>query len=197
MKKESRSYRTRTGQTQSGSSLIAVLLVLLVVSLLGAAGAQIALMAERSSRNDRDMQIAFQAAEAALKDAELDMTNSSRSAIFTDLISSQFIPGCGTSGTTLGLCAQSTSGKPAWLTVNMGASGSAVVPYGQFTGQTFASGGVGIQPVQPPVYLIEQVPDPSSFDKATGTQPMVYRVTAMGFGPRPEIQAVVQMIYRV
>jgi type IV pilus assembly protein PilX len=182
---------------QSGSALIAVLLVLLVVSILGVGGAQIALMGERSARNDRDMQIAWQAAEAALKDAELDMTTSSRSAFFNDSNSSNFIQGCGTTGSTLGLCAATVAGKPAWLTVNMADSAAPVVPYGGITGQVFASGVTGIQPVKPPVYLIELVPDPSSFDQATGAQPMVYRVTAMGFGPRPEIQAVVQMIYRV
>ncbi|MBC7719609.1 MAG: hypothetical protein H7Z77_07440, partial [Chitinophagaceae bacterium] len=49
---------------QQGASLIMVLIVLTVVSLLGVAGIQISMMSERGARNDRDQQIAWQAAEA-------------------------------------------------------------------------------------------------------------------------------------
>jgi type IV pilus assembly protein PilX len=62
---------------------------------------------------------------------------------------------------------------------------------GTFTGRTFATGNVGVQPAQAPRYIIELLPDP--FDNKS----VVYRVTAMGFGPRVDIQAVLQMIYRV
>jgi len=47
---------------QTGASLIMVMLILIVVSILGVGAAQIALMSERSARNDRDMQIAWQSA---------------------------------------------------------------------------------------------------------------------------------------
>ena len=65
--------RTRLHHQQSGMSLIMVLLILVVVSLLGVGGAQIALMSERGARNDRDLQMAWQAAEAGLIDAENDI----------------------------------------------------------------------------------------------------------------------------
>ena len=58
---------------EHGVSLIIVMIVLAVVSLLGVAGIQISSLGEKSARNDRDLQIAFQSAEAAFLDAEYDI----------------------------------------------------------------------------------------------------------------------------
>jgi len=180
---------------QRGASLIMVMMILIIVSLLGIGGAQIALMSERGARNDRDMQIAWQAAEAALIDAEFDLTNpaAGRQALFDGKNRTAFLPGCGTSGTSVGLCAITTSGKPAWLTVDFtDTSNSApTTPFGLFSGRTFTTGTKGVQPAQAPRYVIELVEDPRD------NKSVVYRVTAMGFGPRADIQAVLQMIYRV
>jgi len=67
------------------------------------------------------------------------------------------------------------------------------VALGTFTGKTFAAGGIGVQPAQAPRYIIEVVPDTIG----SRSEPnYLYRVTAMGFGPRSDIQAVMQMVYR-
>jgi type IV pilus assembly protein PilX len=58
---------------QRGFSLIVALMMLIVIIILGISGSQMAINEERGSRNDRDRQIAFQAAEAALKDAEQEI----------------------------------------------------------------------------------------------------------------------------
>ena len=199
----------RCGAAQRGASLIMVMLVLVVVSLLGVGGAQIALMGERSARNDRDQQVAWQAAEAALIDAEADMIDptasptTTRQAVFDAKNQIAFYSGCGTatSATTvksLGLCALNTdrTTKPAWLTADFTITGSTAMTteYGQFTGRSFAAGGKGIQPALKPRYVIEVIPDPYG-DKSDPK--FIYRVTAMGFGPRADIQAVLQMIYRI
>lgn len=185
-----------------GASLIMVMLILVVVSLLGIGAAQVSLMSERGARNDRDQQVAWQAAEAALIDAEADMidTSSTRKisakSVFDSSNQSVFISGCGTSGMSIGLCDLALSGKPAWLTVNFTATGSSAptTAFGTFTGRTFAAGGVGIQPSKVPRYVIEPIVDPIG-DKSNPTY--IYRVTSMGFGPRDDIQAVLQMIYRI
>lgn len=178
---------------QQGASLIMVMMILIIVSLLGVGGAQIALMSERGARNDRDMQIAWQAAEAALIDAEFDMTDaaSARKAIFDGKNRTAFVPGCGTSGTSVGLCAVTASGKPAWLTVDFTntSSSAETTEFGAISGRDFPVG-AGVQPAMKPRYIIELVEDP--LDKKS----LVYRVTAMGFGPRTDIQAVLQIIYR-
>ena len=185
---------TRINNRQNGASLIMVMMILIVVSLLGISGAQIGLMSERGARNDRDMQMAWQAAEAALIDAEFEMADATatRKDLFDGKNRSAFLPGCGTSGASVGLCAVTTTGKPAWLTVDFtNTSGNArTTAFGTFSGRVFKSGNLGVQPAQAPRYIIELVEDP--LDKKS----VLYRVTAMGFGPRADIQAMVQMIYR-
>jgi type IV pilus assembly protein PilX len=186
---------------QRGVSLIIVLLLLVIVSILGVGAAQIATMGERSSRNDRDMQVAWQSAEAALMDAEFDIHGpvaSSRRAVFTNMANTNaFVSGCGDSGNSKGLCTLETAGKPAWLTVDFTATTSAkTAAYGDFTGRTFPAGATGIQPAKAPRYVIEPIEDPANRDISGSTTSYIYRVTAMGFGPRDDIQGVVQIIYR-
>ena len=192
---------------QSGASLIMVMIILTIVSMIGIAGIQISTMSERGARNDRDYQIAWQSAEAGLMDAENDLFGpgtSTRRGLFgptTNL--SAFVDFCGTSGNSRGLCTVAITGKPAWVTASFTATGNSAptAEYGEFTGRSFTAGGTGIQPARKPRYVIEPIEDSSgigSTGRKLGTEDpkYVFRVTAMGFGPRTDIQAVVQMIYR-
>lgn len=190
---------------QRGASLIMVMIVLTIVSLLGISAIQVSMMSERGARNDRDQMLAWQSAEAGLMDAENDLFGpgtSSRRATFTpDTNSLAFIDGCGTTGNSKGLCRLVTAGKPSWLTVDF-TNTSASAPttaYGTYTGRTFAAGGAGVQPAQAPRYIIEAIKDPGDTNAlmCKGDEcKYVFRVTAMGFGPRADIQAVLQMTYR-
>ncbi len=192
---------------QAGASLIVVMIILTVVSILGIAGIQISTMSERGARNDRDYQIAWQSAEAGLIDAEIDLYGpgtSSRRSVFTPQTSlSSFVNGCGTSGNSQGLCNMSTSGKAAWLLPDFTLTGNSAptTEYGTFTGQTFQAGSSGFQPAKKPRYVIEAIADSfgagsASRDRSDPSPKFVFRVTSMGFGPRDDIQAVVQMVYR-
>lgn len=192
---------------QAGASLIMVMIILTIVSMLGIAGIQISAMSERGARNDRDYQIAWQSAEAGLIDSEIDLYgpgSSTRRGIFTPQTSSiSFLDGCGTSGNSQGLCSMSTSGKAAWLRPDFTLIGTSAptAEYGAFTGQTFQAGSSGFQPSKKPRYVIEAIPDSfgagsASRDRSDPAPKFVFRVTSMGFGPRDDIQAVVQMIYR-
>lgn len=183
------------------------MLILVVVSILGVGGIQIVMMAERGTRNDRDMQLAWQAAEAALVDAEFDIdglpasSTSKRNNIFllskTD--TAKFIENCGNSGQSIGLCTLNSTGKPVWLTVDFTATGTgaATTNFGQFTERQFPSGTAGIQPAKPPRYIIEPIPDPNYSRTSEPTDmKYIYRITAMGFGPNANTQAVLQSVYR-
>ncbi|MFM9923999.1 PilX N-terminal domain-containing pilus assembly protein [Variovorax sp. H27-G14] len=186
---------------QRGVSLIIVLLLLVIVSILGVGAAQIATMGERSARNDRDMQVAWQSAEAALMDAEFDIHGpgtTDRKAVFTDMANTNaFVSGCGDSGNSKGLCTLVTTGQPAWLAVDFNATTNAkTAAFGDFTGRAFPAGDTGIQPFKAPRYVIEPIEDPSNRDISGSTTKYIYRVTAMGFGPRADIQGVVQILYR-
>ncbi|MFM9901514.1 MAG: PilX N-terminal domain-containing pilus assembly protein [Polaromonas sp.] len=198
---------TSAAHLQNGVSLIIVMIVLTVVSLLGVAGIQISSLAEKSARNDRDLQIAMQAAEAALLDAEFDIIgpgSSTRRAVFDD--DTAFVEGCGTAGNSRGLCLLRTAPniKPAWLTVDFTVTGNnaATTEFGAFTGRSFASGTAGIQPSKLPRYVIEPMnttvgaSEARSRDEKTQGAYKLYRITAMGFGPRDDIQAVLQAVLR-
>ena len=193
---------------ESGTTLIMTLLMLIVVLMLGTASAQMALQGEKSARNDRDHQIAFQAAEAALIDAEMDIEHSpdplrSRSHLFTaeglqdlsDAVEGEC--GAGEANVLLGVCRQlQRETLPAWSKIDFLASGATMVsvPYGHFTGQSFQTG-VGVLPVAPPRYLIEYLPYRSPGQSAEQVE-YVYRITAVGFGVRETTQVALQSFYR-
>lgn len=200
---------------QQGFSLVTVMIILIVVSLLGVAASRAVQLGERSARYDRDWQIAYQAAEAALLDAEFDIrgpnTHSCREPSSTcsdervDWFANDsregFIAGCGRAGATRGLCKSTPDGAtPAFYSVDfLDQSESAQsVRFGEFTGRTLPSNkelGRGAQPAMLPRYIIEDIPDQPAGSSASSKRVM-YRVTAVGFGPRRETQAMVQMYFR-
>ncbi len=215
----------RKGKPRSahrGVSLVIVLLLLVIVSMLGVASMQISMMGERGARNDRDMQLAWQGAEAALVDAEVDLMgpNSAGSSRTAAVLAGPMVPdsGCSTTGTWRGMCNASTAGstKPTWLTVDFTSASSAAIPLGTFTGRLYphagAADGQGVQPAFDPRYVVEDVSSADASNLGGGmvtanytsaamagtkaSAGRLYRVTAMGFGPRSDIQAVVQAIYR-
>jgi len=55
---------------QRGAALVVALIMLLVMTVLGIAAMQVTRMEERMAGNSRDVNLAFQAAEAGLRDAE-------------------------------------------------------------------------------------------------------------------------------
>ena len=192
---------------QRGASLIVSLLMLVAVLLLGISAAQLSLQGEKASRNDRDRQIAFQAAEAALQDAEMDIENSpdakSRSTLFSENpVIANFIDGCGAgdSNVNLGLCTTASPGSsPVWLTVDFtdaGASTTKSVPFGNFTGQTMQTG-KGSLPSKLPRYIIEVLGyNAAGAVTDAESKKYFYRITAMGFGVRESTQVVLQAFYR-
>jgi type IV pilus assembly protein PilX len=185
-----------------GFSLITTLILLVVVTVLGIGASQMVLLSERSTRFDRDQQIAFQAAEAALEDAEFDIRGpnasaNQRMAQFSASTDVGFIEGCGT-GLLQGLCLPSAAGqKPVWYTVDFTdiSANAPSVEFGKFTGRTFSTGTSGARSEIPPHYIVEVMPDATP-GGSQSTKRFLYRVTAMGFGPRRETQAVLQIIFR-
>ena len=184
-------------QRQRGFSLIVALMMLIVIILLGVSASQMAINEERGSRNDRDRQLAFQAAEAAIKDAEFEIYGSTvlcnlpglvargrmRSSGGTSTCFNQdyvigYVPGC-SAPPNAGLCLNDPA-TPAYLDgTNVdflkdatGAGNNHTVAYGQYTGRPFAAqttSGLSAQPISayPPRYIIEAIPKNTSIDSAT------------------------------
>jgi type IV pilus assembly protein PilX len=187
---------------QRGVTMIVVLLMLVLVSMLALVAARFSILGEKSARNDRDRDIAFQAAEDALLDAEKDVLHpgpipapGNRNSLFGRDSQLHFQPGCGIN-TERGLCLPNDIAiKPIWLTVDISASSTTSVQYGTYTGQTYPSGLV--LSVRPPRYIVEVIPDiqaDSGQDAQQGCY--IYRVTSFGFGVREETIVSLQNILR-
>ncbi|HVL76104.1 MAG TPA: pilus assembly protein [Noviherbaspirillum sp.] len=188
------SFRSRR---ELGAALIVALMMLVGVLALAVSAAQIAIQAERAARNERDRHVAFQAAEAALLDAEMDIEDGgSRSGLFAHDSIDGFEAGCGTAGDARGLCLRAAAGTPVWLAMDFLDPDSAAVDFGSFTGKSFP-GGSGPLPARPPRYLIEVMPFNRAGEGATVEDiTYFYRVTAIGFGARDSTQVVLQTFYR-
>jgi type IV pilus assembly protein PilX len=189
-----RRWRLRRPGRQRGVTLIVSLVLLVVVLLLGAASAGMELMGEKAARAERDREVALQAAEDALMDAEHDIDGAvaERAAALEE--PAGFAPGCGT-GPALGLCARQAVGDlPPWQTVDL-AAGDAAVPLGRFTGATMETG-EGVLPLRRPRYVIERLPYHRPGEEVGAAPRYFYRVTAIGFGSREETQVVLQTAYR-
>lgn len=196
--------RRAGGRRASGFSLIMVMLLLVVVTVLGVGAAQLSLVNERGARNDRDNEIAFQAAEAALIDAELDILGpnaspAARLCLFNNKDVAPFVEGCG-SGANLGLCAPSEPGTtPAWMTADLSSSSSSKtsVAYGTFTGQTYVVG-KGATSAALPRYIVEVMRNNGGWqgnrleNASAGNATNIFRVTAIGFGVDADTQVVLQ-----
>jgi type IV pilus assembly protein PilX len=185
---------------QRGISLIVVMIMLSAVFIIVAFGSRLTLLGEKSARNDRDRQIAFQAAEAALSDAEIDLmgpnaaTNSRVCAIYSrkfDL----FAEGCGNDTTMRGLCSTNTSATtPLYKAIDFEDSSSSrkFVTLGEFTGRNvgFSTGNSAL-PAQLPRYIVETIPFniPGSSPNAKA-----FMVTAIGYGLSQQTQVMLQSV---
>lgn len=179
------SYRTPALRGQRGSSLVIALIFLIVLTILGLVSVRSSTMQERMAGNDRDRAIAFEAAEAALRDAELDILRNLTP-------ESPFDAAC-----TNGLCLPSTVATPNWQLVPWAGATSRV--YGVASG----SGAYPLDVAQPPRYIVELLPDlPAGAGnslnanvRSSTSGGTAYRITARGWGRRGTTQVMLQSVY--
>jgi type IV pilus assembly protein PilX len=183
--------------SQRGATLFVTLCLVMVLMMMGISAVRTALNAERSARGDRDRQIALQAAEAALEDAERDIEGGAsqgakRAAMFAPGSSAGFVNGCG-AGANLGLCLR-TADAPAWQSAGLDEEGARTVQYGRFTGAAMAHGS-GALPARLPRYVIELMPYARAGHDAGTRIGNFYRITAIGFGASAATRVVLQSFY--
>lgn len=166
---------------QRGIALVVSLVLLIMVMLLGVSAAQLSLQGEKAARNEHDRDVAFLAAEDALKDAERDIESRS----------DPFAEDC-----VAGLHERAASDKPpVWMKVDLagdactaeyGARSSAAMPTGQ-----------GFLPFKKPRYVIERMEchQPGDDASAGATPSYCYRVTVIGFGAKPQTEVVLQSVF--
>lgn len=175
---------------QSGLTLFPALMFLLVMSIIGVATLNSTLMQEKMVSNAKDLNLAFQSAEAALRDAEADVQRP------TFAVGASFSPACAN-----GLCtpiAGDISKIIDW------SSSATTRGYGSQTG-AIALPDVAAQPR----YVIErlQTLSDSGVGKSVGiglgssglgnTVGAWYRLTALGTGARGDTRVILQSTFVV
>ena len=173
---------------QRGTALIVSLLILIVLTILGVAAMSTNTMEEKMAGNSRKIDLAFQAAESALRDAQIDLTKNPLS--FPS-------PSSPNPCSPNGLCTPSTTGTPVWDTVNWSTSART---YGVYT--HVYTGSAPIPNMPQPVYIIEKMPPVVTPGSSLGQKsynsqpPQVYRITSRATGPGGVAVVELQSVYR-
>jgi len=172
---------------QRGTALVVAMLFLAILGILGATTMTNTTLEERMAGNARDRDIALQAAEAALRDAERDLTNTKTS---FRVVTVAAFPAAGSTSCVAALCAENAP---------MGTNITDPVKsafYGQFTGELPLDG-----PTQLPRYMIELlntvptgivVPPPTG-----GLVTRNFRITARGVGKNTNTVVIVQEVLQM
>ncbi|WP_324778920.1 pilus assembly PilX family protein [Thiobacillus sedimenti] len=176
----------QTSVTQRGAALITGLIFLVVLTLISLSAIKATSLEERMAGNARDQDVAFEAAEAGIRDAMKKLpTVSTQPALF--------VAGCSN-----GYCLNDPV-TPVWtaLTANNQWTSTKTAAYNG----TLNFSGSGPALPQQPRYIIELLPGtvPAFGSTATigkgntsGAQLTPYRITAVGWGMTGQTQAMVQ-----
>ena len=167
--------RTRFPKRESGAALIVALLFLVILAMLGVSSMSSTTLEERMSGNARDQNVAMQAAEAALRDGERDLTGSAT----TRITVANFVASCANA-----MCAE---GAP--LTNLDDPLKSAF--YGQFTADLPFKGSP-----QQPRYMLELLngmPAQTALPLSTRN----FRVTAKGYGQNANTIVILQTVFQM
>jgi type IV pilus assembly protein PilX len=181
---------------ERGLALVCALTLMVAAMVIGVAVARGAFVLLASARNEGDRDVAWTAAEAALRDAEHDIAGAAgvpadRAAHFGPAGGHGFADDCGHGADDLGLCRARS--PPAWQALDLAdAENPALVPYGRFTGAVLAVGR-GRSTARLPAYVIEKIAPAG----ATAQLGSFYRVTAIGFGTRTSTRVVLQSLVRL
>ncbi len=198
----------RRGRSQRGAALIVSLLLLAIVMLLATAGWQMGTQEERMVGQQRDRALAFEAAEAALRDAERDLLGICAIGYGPGDCTPRAEPingetGFGAAGaentcSNDGLCLGATAERPDFnsdtpIAVLTGAAGAVGLPveYGTFTrpaGDRNVKGPGGAD-LWRPRYVIESLCYGGGGQGMTGSfvascPSPIYRITAIARGMR-------------
>jgi type IV pilus assembly protein PilX len=202
----------RVRKNERGFVLVTALIFLVALTILGISALGVNSQEEKMLGYSRDRQMAFQAADAALRDAERHLG--------TIAGSPNFIANCAAGS---GLYQVQTSGKPIWSALESsgnckddawaGMSSAINAPsgksfkYGVLSGvgdfKLDASRTVASQPR----FIIELLSMSTTsgsgvaegslaIGRSPGSQKYVYRVTAVGFGQRLSTRVMLQAVYR-
>jgi type IV pilus assembly protein PilX len=193
--------KTTFPQRQQGAILVIALLFLVLLTIIGISSISSVTLEERMAGNLREQNIAFQAAESALRDAEIDLDTGIAGTGNRDpmTVTVHFAADCstafGTAPNTKGLCKQPATPAGTWQTEIVTAStwnwtdANKTAEYGAHTGATAVAG-----VVRAPRYVIEYLQEKD--DGSTAPPTRYFRITARGWGASDTSTVTLQTIYR-
>lgn len=167
-----------------GLALIAVMLLLMVAMLMAVASLRTVNLEERIAGQVRDRQVAFQMAEAALRDAEQTVA-ADIDGPFTPLRPGQFTAACAN-----GLC-NSVPGAPAWSTLTEAQwAGARTWAYGAATGRAALAGAA-----EAPRFVVEYQGTTQPIEPGRPCVAM-FLLTARARGATAATEVILQSVYR-
>lgn len=184
---------------QQGTVLFVSLVFLLILSTLGITAMNGSIVEERMAGNSRDINMAFQAADSALRSGEQYIANTGNNV--STRIAGVARGSCGT-GTNKGLCSlpltYTNPVTPAWSSVNWSSS-SAVLSFND--GASVLDSQFLVQPS----FIIEGGPGMQALSRAAGSSIVigsspsmqVYRITARGLGVAGTTDSAVVMLQSI
>lgn len=168
---------------QNGAVLLVSIIMLIAITMMGLVGMKSSILQEKLVAGSMDQNIAFQAAESALRDAERYINASLNTA-------SDFNTAC-----TNGLCFPSTTTTSVWAAITDWKTSNIPIKFGTKTGQPSFP-----EVNEQPRFIIELLPDlpaptgeTSKYGEASGGT--AYRITAMGWGKRSTTPIMLQSTY--
>jgi type IV pilus assembly protein PilX len=179
-------------QRQAGMSLFPAMMFLLVLTVLGVSTMNSTLLQEKMTSNTKDSNVAFQAAEAGLRDAEADVTKNITSA-------TTFTSTC-----TTGLCTPpSTWPTPVSTDISKAIDWTASGKTRTYGSYTAAPAIPGV--AQQPLYVIERLSKlPVGPGGSVGlglsaphSGGSAYRLTVLATGLRAETRVILQSTFLV
>ncbi len=163
---------------QQGVVLVVGLLLLLVMTVLGVTTIKSTILEEKMAGNLRDKDLAFQAAEAALRDGERLVTCNNCSLDINGLT------GLEMDCTTSGLCVANGDLDPV-----MDLRNGIGLEYGAYTGDTALPSDYST----PPRFVVEGI---RYWPPGAPGWKVVYRITAIGYGGTSHATAIHQSVYK-
>lgn len=187
MCRNSRSKRNRSG-AQQGAALVIALIFLLILTIIGVTSMQSTTLEEKMAGNVRDRELGFQAAEAALRDGE-EFLQQTTLPVFAGEITVDddgdiTVNDTGADG--LFLWSEGAGRAQTWL------------QYWADAGNTVLAPDDALDDVaEQPGYVIEELPPelPLAPDEPLA-DPEFYRVTARGVGGTTDAVVILQATYR-
>lgn len=187
-------------RTQRGAVMVIALLLLLVLTVLGVAGMSSTSLEEKMAGNSRDREIAFQAAEAALREGENYVASTTFANLPTDpynpIAGNDFTATC-TGGFANGLCTPAAAGSTdVWRDSAVWSTAT------RHRTATSTLGGITYIKAQPS-YIIEyigpQVKAPETAVTCAANPspcPQMFRITSNAVGGTSNARVMLQSVFK-